>query len=209
MRFDRQPNESTRAWAAFREYLAMGADRSLAAVAAKIQKRKSQLEKWSVRWSWVERAFEYDAHNARIQSEEENRLMKERAAEWAARQSSLRETEYQTAVALEKKARELLDQPGTTWTVGDCVRALALAAKQRRMACGLPTDSSEISGPNGAPLVSPASVVIERTRPDLKKFTDEELAEYRRLLVKGGCQKIIHNGNGVEIHLPENFREVL
>jgi hypothetical protein len=207
MRFDRQPGESTRAWAAFSEYLRMGAERSLAAVAAKIQKRKSQLQKWSVKFGWVDRAFEYDSHNARIQSDAENQAMKARADEWAARQSSLRETEYQTAVALEKKARELLDQPGTAWTVGDCVRALALAAKQRRMACGLPTDSSEVSGPNGAPLVSPAAVVIERTRPDLKKLTDEELTEYRRLLIKGGCERIIHQPSGVTIHLPENFRD--
>lgn len=62
--WDKQSNESSKAHAAFSLYLAQGPTRTLAKVAAECTKSESLIRRWSARWSWVERAAEYDAYTA-------------------------------------------------------------------------------------------------------------------------------------------------
>lgn len=50
------------AFAAFAEYRDLGSERSLNQVRIKLGKSQDLMERWSSRWSWVERAKAYDAH---------------------------------------------------------------------------------------------------------------------------------------------------
>lgn len=57
--FERQEGESEKAYQAFRTYIDLGADRSLAAVGQKLRKSKALMERWSSRWKWVRRVEAY------------------------------------------------------------------------------------------------------------------------------------------------------
>lgn len=61
--YDRQPEETDKAWFAFVAYRGLGPERSLGKVVDKLGKEPkylSQIEKWSALWSWRERAAEWD-----------------------------------------------------------------------------------------------------------------------------------------------------
>ncbi len=60
--FDRQPGESEQAFTAFRAYLDLGPNRSLAAVGRQLGKSKALMERWSSQWSWVARVEAYTDH---------------------------------------------------------------------------------------------------------------------------------------------------
>lgn len=58
--WEKQPEESIRAFDAFRTYRDMGAERSLAKVAQKLNKSKTIVARWCGKYNWVERVIEYD-----------------------------------------------------------------------------------------------------------------------------------------------------
>jgi hypothetical protein len=84
--YERLEGESKKAFEAFVEYRNMGLDRSIAKVGAKLGKSVSLLERWSSKYSWVERAKEYDAEmdrKALLQQEKERKEMVKRHAKQA------------------------------------------------------------------------------------------------------------------------------
>lgn len=60
--WDRQPKETTQAYEAFDLYRHMGPERSVIKVAQKCGKYRSQIGRWSSKWSWVDRAAAWDQH---------------------------------------------------------------------------------------------------------------------------------------------------
>lgn len=62
--FDRQPRESEEAFTAFRAYLDLGPQRSLAKVGQKSGKCKA-MERWSSQWRWVSRVEAYTEYLCR------------------------------------------------------------------------------------------------------------------------------------------------
>lgn len=58
--WDRQPTDTPKSYAALREYLALGKDRSYQAVADIIGKSQDQVKMWGRRYKWVDRATAYD-----------------------------------------------------------------------------------------------------------------------------------------------------
>ena len=69
MMFEQQPKESAKAFAAFKTYLDMGPERSLALVAAKLGKSKVMMEKWSRRFDWPARVVAHGGHLALVERE--------------------------------------------------------------------------------------------------------------------------------------------
>ncbi len=59
--WDRLPNESDKAYEAFRNFLNLGGERSLLKVAEKVSKSEGQIKKWSRKNFWRERAAAYDS----------------------------------------------------------------------------------------------------------------------------------------------------
>ena len=62
----RHPDESARAYAAFRSYRDLGEGRSLVKVGQKQGKNRAIVETWSTRHAWVTRARLWDEHQDRI-----------------------------------------------------------------------------------------------------------------------------------------------
>lgn len=60
--WERSPDESTQAFAAFAHYRDMGAHRSTAKVGQALGKSKTLMDRWCEQWHWVRRAAAWDAH---------------------------------------------------------------------------------------------------------------------------------------------------
>ena len=80
--YEQHPRESVRAFAAFKMYLDMGPNRSLASVAAKMGRSKTRMEQLSRKFGWPERVAARDAHLAELEREAIERLACEKAVEW-------------------------------------------------------------------------------------------------------------------------------
>ncbi len=94
----RQPGESRQAFAAFEVYRdgAIRGVRSIRRTAEELGKSRQLLERWSVRWRWVERCDKYDLAEGRLRVAQEVAEISVRArlevlAEEAARSLALHE----------------------------------------------------------------------------------------------------------------------
>ena len=56
----RQPGETDKAFAAFQVYLDMGSERNISKVGQKLDKSRSQIDAWRVKYDWKNRAVAYD-----------------------------------------------------------------------------------------------------------------------------------------------------
>ena len=146
--FEQQPRESQRAFAAFRAYLELGPERSLAGVAKQVGKGKRQMEKWSRRWSWGERITAYGSHMAEL----ERRAIEDQAVaqgvEWAKMTEPVRREawlEAERAIAMVRRARERWEKSGRTPGFEGMARLLELAFKLKQFAAGMPSEIKEVN----------------------------------------------------------------
>lgn len=142
--FEQQPRESLKAFAAFRCYLDMGPQRSLALVASKLGKSKVLMERWSRRYDWIGRVAAHAAYTAQVERETIEALARERAIEWMKVHEDQRIQEWKRR----SKLLELADRMIARWeanekkcgTLEGIARLLELASKLGRLASGMETD---------------------------------------------------------------------
>lgn len=97
--WERQTGESEKAYEAFYAYLQMGEERSLRAVEKKLAKSHTLISRWSAAHGWQKRVRDYD-----------NYLVRQELAEQEKQARSMRKRQIGTAVMLQKKAVEALEQ---------------------------------------------------------------------------------------------------
>ena len=107
----RMDREGARAHEAALVYFRMGACRSHAQVAERLQKQVRLMARWSKRWSWVERAAAYDEQVARQQQQEIEKEERAEAAKWARRAKEDRESNYHRKLKIERKVEMMLEFP--------------------------------------------------------------------------------------------------
>ena len=148
--FDQLPHESAKAFAAFRAYLDLGPERSLAAAGAKVGKSKVMMEKWSRRHDWAGRVGAHSAHLATMERQATEAAVRSKAAEWLDRQTEHREEEWRVRGELLEAAREAMRRwkanEKRCGTLEGITRMLELASKLGRMSSGMPLEVKEITG---------------------------------------------------------------
>lgn len=163
--WERQPRESPAAWAAFRTYRDLGAERSLDKAyqvrtgrQGSAKRAPGRWDAWSRRWGWVARAAAFDAHVDRlVQAQRERELAGEEAG-WQARRRAQREREWHLAEQLAARAEEMLAFPlertrssdGTIveparWRLVDAARLCETAAKLARLAADMETGRIDLA----------------------------------------------------------------
>ena len=148
--WDRQPGESSKAYAHFCLYRDMGQERSLRKLAgdAKCISKVAQLRRWSPKWRWVERSQKYDdhlLHQERLRQEKERREMVSRHAKIAVLGQNLVVKGIEKLVAdVEQGKRDL--------SASDASRLLDVAVKIERLSRGEPTEISELGGSDEHPV---------------------------------------------------------
>ena len=144
--FEPRPRESAKAHAAFRAYLDLGPQRSLARVAADLGKSKVLMERWSRRFDWSGRVAAHTQHLATVERQAAEALASANGEAWARRRTEHQEAEWQMRTELITAGRKVLAKfmDGSRGaTLGDVARALELASKLGRLASGLPNEVKE------------------------------------------------------------------
>jgi len=149
MAFEQQPREHNRAFAAFKTYLELGAQRSLATVAEQHGKSKTMIERWSRRFDWPARVQAHAAHLAAVERLAIEGLALEKAVEWDKVHEAVKIAEWQR----HKKLIALADEMLARWeknkakcgTLEGIARVLELATKLARLAAGMPTEVKEVN----------------------------------------------------------------
>jgi glycine/D-amino acid oxidase-like deaminating enzyme len=129
-KWEKHPDETFQAFKAFSIYRDMGLSRSLPKVAAKTLKSLSLMKRWSLRWSWVERAAAWDAELDRISVEAQKKARVEMA-----------ERHIEQAMLFQEKIIERLKtlEPDDL-SPAVLIRWLEAAVKIERLSRGEPTE---------------------------------------------------------------------
>lgn len=133
--WERQRGESQKAFEAFTVYRDLESERSLVKVGQKLGKSSTLIERWSVQWSWVERARLYDEEKERqylLQQEEERKKMAERHAK-------------QSMMFQNKVLERLRTIDPNRLTPADLIKWFEVAVKVERQARGESTEKHELN----------------------------------------------------------------
>jgi hypothetical protein len=172
MMFEQQERESNKAFAAFKIYLELGPERSLSAVAEKLGKSKTLIERWSGKYDWPARVQAYAAHLALVEREAIETAARSKAAVWEKREQELRETEWamhERAIAAAKRGLDAyMEREKVYANLADIARMLEIASKLGRLATGLDKSNGETSD-------EPQTLRVEVTVA-LEKIYSEPLA---------------------------------
>ena len=128
--WERQPEETTKAYEAFCEYRDMGTQRSLSKVAAKLQKSETLMGRWSGSYDWVKRAAKWDDEQERIERE-----IAQREQGKAIRDMRKRHADIASAMLI-KAARALGRIPDDEIKPQDISRMVDVASKLERISRG-------------------------------------------------------------------------
>jgi hypothetical protein len=145
--FDPLPRESARAFAAFRVYLELGPQRTLAKAAEKLGRHHGVLEKWSTRFDWQARVKAHAAHLAEVERLAIEALVKERAVEWDKMHETVRREAWREAeetIEMVRKARQEWREKGKPPGWEGMARMLELAFKLKQLATGMASEVKEV-----------------------------------------------------------------
>jgi hypothetical protein len=166
MEFEQRENETAKAYTAFSTYLGFGVQRSTAAVAKKLKKSEQLIRRWSAKHKWTERVDIYERYLAKVELEATEALARGKSAEWLTRQEKLRESEWEMhekCVAAARKALEkFLEKEKVFATLSDIARILEIASKLGRLASGMATDKTELTGEDGGPIKVEISAALDK-----------------------------------------------
>ncbi len=171
MTFEQQPKESAKAFAAFALYLSMGAERSTAAVGRALGKSEGLMERWAARWRWTERVSAHAAHLAAVEREATEAVARVKSAEWLTRQQMIREREWEMHEKCIEAARRglkaFMEREKVYANLSDIARILEVASRLGRLASGMPTDKTELTGEDGGPLRIELSAALSKIYGDV------------------------------------------
>lgn len=164
--FEQQPKESAKAFAAFREYLELGSERSCAAVGKKLGKSAALIERWSAKYDWADRVQAHGAHWAIVEREVEEALTKAKAVEWVKRKEEQRDEEWKVRCELLEAGREALRRwkkdERRCGSLEGIARLFELASKLGRLAAGMATEKTEVTGEDGEPIRIEVSAALDK-----------------------------------------------
>jgi hypothetical protein len=154
--FEQQPREGNKAFAAFSLYLSLGPERSTQAVAAKLAKSAQLIRRWSARYDWTGRVQAHGAHLAAIERQASEAVAASTGLDWGKVRAAQRLEEYQMHEEALELARTAIERwkanPGRCGSLEGIARLLELASRLGRLASGMPTDRTVVTGEDGGPI---------------------------------------------------------
>lgn len=140
--WERQPEETVQAFAAFTVYRDQGASRSIAKVAQECRKSASLLYRWSSQQSWVGRAHGFDSEQDRVWLTARRELL---------RKSAQRNAKI-AAAAMSRVAEKIMTLTEKDLDVNSMARLMDAASRLEQLALGGPTSRLAVTGPTGGPV---------------------------------------------------------
>ena len=145
--FNRLPRESSKAYAMFRAYLAMGPERSHARVAEQFKVTRRMVDKLGRKFGWQDRLVARDKYMAEVERQAIGAVAKENAVEWWKLHEAIRRQAWKAAeeaIAMVSEARQRWEDSGRTVGFEGMARMLDLAFKLKQFAAGMPTEIKEV-----------------------------------------------------------------
>lgn len=109
--WERQENESAKAYEAFSLYRDLGPERSLARVGQTLGKSRALMERWSSRHDWVDRVRGLEDRDAMLKREAVEEHIQAQAEDHAAREARLREEALGAREEAMRQAKTMLRWP--------------------------------------------------------------------------------------------------
>lgn len=164
--WERQQNESGKAFEALSLFLRLGAARTTTEVAAQLSKSVTLIRRWKYKYDWENRAVLYDNH-----------MMREEEKAVAAERKNMIRRHIKIALKMQATAVQALQNvDAEDASVKDIVALLKEGIQIERLSRGESTENKQISG---------EVKVDNETKVNLSNLTDEEL---KRLAALGGGQ---------------------
>lgn len=189
MAFEQQPKESAKAFEAFSMYLNMGPERSLAAVGQKVGKSKSLLERWSAKFDWPGRVQAQGAYLAIVEREATEAVARGRSAVWVKRQQEVREREWEMhekcIAAAKRGLAAFMEREKVYANLADISRVLEVASKLGRLATGMATDKTEVTGEGGGPIRVELEAALKKVYGDVVEVKEVESSPHPGPLPQG------------------------
>jgi hypothetical protein len=153
VKLERLPRESDKAFAAFEAYVLMGSERTFTLAAQRVGKSRQMLCHWAKRNRWRARVQAHDGLVASAKAQAIALAESISAGEMCERRKLVRQTEWELAQRCLRRFDEVFRRlESVTPSYADACRLLELAAKLQRMAAGMATDRTEVSGEGGGPI---------------------------------------------------------
>lgn len=162
--WERQPEETAKAFQAFCAYRDMGPERSLNKLVQKLHKNRTTLGEWSGRYDWVSRCAAWDAEQDRIARQEQIKAIK-----------AMRNRHAGMAKAMIVKAGRALNRiPDDEIKASDISRMIEVASKLERISRGDVGDVIEER--NGGDAIPAVQIYIpDNGRSNEDSFDDLEV----------------------------------
>ena len=200
--YERTPKESAKAFEAFTTYANQGPQRSLVAVGQALGKSGGLIERWSRRYDWVARARAFDAHVATTKRLAEDQRARQEEALWEERKREVRTTEWSLHKEMIRASFEalkrFLENARRGAPLADIARLAEVADHLGRLAVGLPTDRTEVTGPEGGPIQIEVSTALTKIYGEVIELTGDSHAGPAMedgqilLLPRGDCTDAPH-----------------
>jgi hypothetical protein len=163
--FNRDPNETPRAFNAFTTYFRLGHSRTLQVVADKLGEQLPTVKNWSSKYDWSERINHFNSGLLEQQAQAEAETARKAAADWARRTQLFREQEWESGQRLLAVVRCCLENFGDRELekirLSELSRALNVVSKMSHSALQNPAAADD--------------------RPALAPIQNELLAALRRM----------------------------
>lgn len=109
--WERQPDETSRAYEAFVIYRDLGPERSLTKVAQELGKSRSLMARWCSQHAWVDRVAALEARDSMIRQEALEDAQRERAEDYAERMVAVQEKALANLEIMAEQERVMLSWP--------------------------------------------------------------------------------------------------
>jgi hypothetical protein len=164
--FEQQPNETAKAFAAFKLYLELGPERSLVAVGKQLGKGVTVIERWSRKFNWPARVQAHNAHLAMVELKAAEAVATRNGVDWGRRQQEHREEEWQARTELLSLAHEAIQRwkknEKRCGTLEGIARLLDLASKLGRVSSGLALEPADKPPEENGALMIQIEVALEK-----------------------------------------------
>src|SRR5512136_1929288 len=153
VKLERLPKESDKAFAAFEAYVLLGPERSFKRAAERVGKSRQMLCTWNKRQKWRARVQAHDALVASAKAQAIALAESISAGEMSERRKLVRQAEWDLAQRCLRRFDEIFRRlENQTPSYTEACRLLELAVRLQRLAAGMPTDRTEVTGDGGGPI---------------------------------------------------------
>ena len=173
------PNESHRAFATFKKYVAMGDKRSIRALCRKHGKDRATCEKWSKKYQWQKRLREFALQDCQRAIEADEQAKLNVAEEREREQLKFQQRALEASKRATERGLQILKQSVKGTRPQDAARLLAVGDAIGRAALGLSGAIGE-TGHFGLCPTAPVNIVVRMQRDEQSEQMDMKTIQFLR-----------------------------